>query len=563
MTKTKKTTGFKVLAKMLHEYDVSHVFYMPCFAVKALAEMEDLGIRRVVTHSEKAAVYMADGFARASGRPGICLSQHIGASNLAAGLRDAKLAGSPVIALCGGPEPSTRYRHGYQDMEDLDQFDCVTKSTSFVDTADRLPDLLRQSFRVATSGAPGPVHLGFRGRIAQVVEEEVDDITLTESRFSQVPPFRPHPEPDDVAEAIAELAKAKKPVIVVGGGVVTSDAGEELRKFVEQIGIPVATSLNAKHIMPDAHPLNLGVVGTYSRSCANKSVASADLVFFIGSHTGGQVTFNWQIPRPGSTVIQLDIDPNELGRNYPNEVSILGDAKISLRALSEELENSDNKLSEQFASWRTETEELIKEWHALIEEHRTSGAVPMRPERLCADLSACLPEDAVVVSDTGHAGIWSGTMIEIKHATQRYVRCAGSMGWGFPGAIGVKVAMPDRPVFCFTGDGAFYYHLPELETAARYNVNLITVVNNNSALSQEMPGVIRAYEQNLRGKGREMFTFQPTDFAAVAESFGCMGIRVEDPGELQAAFQKALAANRPVVIDVVTDIDALPIPPWS
>ena len=178
-------------------------------------------------------------------------------------------------------------------------------------------------------------------------------------------------------------------------------------------------------------------------------------------------------------------------------------------------------------------------------------------------LLVTLPSDAILVSDTGHAGIWSGVYIELRSPGQRYIRCAGSMGWGFPGALGVKCAEPDRPVFCFTGDGAFYYHLPELETAVRYNINLITIVNNNSALSQEMPGVIRSYGNELRGRGREMFTFENTDFSAIAESFGCLGIRVEDPADIGAAMEKALKADRPVVIDVVTDIDALPQKPFA
>lgn len=558
-----KTTGTEVLSKMLHEYGVSHVFYLPCLAVKALAAMEDLGIKRVVTHSEKAAAYMADGFARASGRPGICLSQHIGASNLAAGLRDAYLAGSPVIALAGGPEPGTRFRHGYQDLEDLSQFESVTKSSSFVDTVDRLPDLLRQSFRSATTGAPGPVHLGFRGRIGSVIEDELETEILTEPRFKRVPPFRIPPAIEDVKAAVAELGKATRPVIVVGGGVVTSGAEKEFMEFVTKAGIPAATSLNAKHVIPDNHPLNLGVVGTYSRSSANKAVAASDMVFFIGSHTGGQVTFNWQVPRPGTPVIQLDIDANELGRNYPNRVSILGDAKVTLQALIDELGNGDNLAnSDAISRWREETRNLIAEWWASVEQYRTSDSIPMRPERLCADLSSLLPENAVLVSDTGHAGIWTGTLIELRHQSQRYIRCAGSMGWGFPGAMGVKFAMPDNPVICFTGDGAFYYHLPELETAVRHNLKLITVVNNNSALSQEMPGVIRAYDNNLRGNGKEMFTFEDTDFSDIAESFGCTGFRVEARGQLEDAFNSALNEERPVVIDVVTDIDAMPQKPW-
>ena len=557
-----KTTGAKLLARMLHDYGTTHVFYVPCLALKSLAAMEDLGIKRVVCHSEKAAAYMADGYARASRRPGICLAQHIGASNLAAGLRDARLAGSPVIAVAGGPEPATRFRHGYQDLEDLSQFDSVTKSSSFVDTVDRLPDLVRQSFRSATTGAPGPVHLGLRGRIGVVVEEETDDAGVVEERFSHVPPFRPEPAQSDIDAAITLLRRAKKPVIVAGGGVVTSGAERELLELAELTGIPVATSLNAKHAIPDGHPLLLGVVGTYSRTCANKAVAEADLVFYIGSHTGGQVTHNWKVPRPGANVIQLDIDGAELGRNYPNSASILGDAKVSIQALLDDLAG-DGAPSKAYADWRTQVAALIREWWDSVAEERRSSEVPMRPERLCAELSDMLPEDAIFVSDTGHAGIWTGTLIELKHPGQRYIRCAGSMGWGFPGAMGVKFACPDNPVICFTGDGAFYYHLPELETAVRHKLNVIVVVNNNSALSQEMPGVIRAYDQALRGDGRLMFRFEDTNFARMAETFGCTGVRVESPDDLADAFEAALNADGPVVVDVVTDIDALPQKPWS
>lgn len=558
---TKKITGAKLLADMLHGYGVSHIFYVPCLAVRALAELEDLGVRRVVAHSEKGAAYMADGFARVSGRPGVCFSQHIGASNLASGLRDAFLGGSPVIAVCGGPEPGTRFRHGYQDLEDVSQFEPVTKSSSFVDTVDRLSDLLRQSFRAATSGAPGPVHLGLRGRIGVVVEDEVDAELIIEPQFKQVPAFRPGPEPHKIQEAIALIRQAQRPIIVVGGGAVSSGAEQEVLELATMLGMPVATSLNAKHVVPDAHPLAVGVAGTYSRSSANKSIVEADLVFFIGSHTGGQVTHNWQIPRKGAAVVQLDIEPVELGRNYPNKVSIVGDAKVALRAMIDALSDAE-AIAARLASWRAHTHALVREWRESTQAERTSDAAPMRPERLCAEISDLLPENAVLVSDTGHAGIWSGTMIELRHVGQRYVRCAGSMGWGFPGAIGVKFAVPDRPVVCFTGDGAFYYHLSELETAARYGVNLITVVNNNSSLSQEMPGVIRAYGNELRGSGAEMFSFRNVDFADVARSMGCIGMRAETPAEFSKAFKEALRVDRPVVIDAVTDINAMPQKPW-
>ena len=188
--------------------------------------------------------------------------------------------------------------------------------------------------------------------------------------------------------------------------------------------------------------------------------------------------------------------------------------------------------------------------------------MPIRPERICKEISDLLPPDGVVVSDTGHAGIWTGTMLYLKHSTQRYFRCAGSLGWGFPGAIGVKCALPDKPVLCFTGDGGFYYHIAELETAVRHNINLVVLVNNNSGLNQEITLNKVAYNGNPRGGWTDMWTFKPLNFAKIAEDFGWVGIRVEKPGEIRDAITIALAMNKPVVIDVVSDVNVLakPVP---
>src|SRR5450631_111102 len=188
-------TGSRYLAETLHAHGVSHVFFVPAVVLQAMAEMEDFGIRRVMTHGEKAAAYMADGFARASGRPGVCMAQHVGGSNLAAGLKDAYLAGSPVIAMTGGPAPLARHRHAYQELEDFSQFDHTTKFNAHVDDVARLPDMLRQAFREATTGAPGPVHLQMRGHHAEVAHAEADLELLVEDRYLAVPAFRPSAEP--------------------------------------------------------------------------------------------------------------------------------------------------------------------------------------------------------------------------------------------------------------------------------------------------------------------------------------------------------------------------------
>jgi acetolactate synthase-1/2/3 large subunit len=561
-------TGQQYLAEMVYAYGITHVFFVPTILTPSLAAMGEFGITRVTTHGEKAAAYMADGYARASRKPGICMAQTVGAANLAAGLKDAWLAGSPVLALSGGSSARTRYRHNYQELrDDFAAFGEVTKLSARVDTADRFADLLRQAFRAATSGPPGPVHLELSGEQGHAANETTSLEVLAEKRFAQVPAFRPAADPSDVAAALAALRSAERPVIVAGGGVATSGAQAELVALSERAGIPFVSSLNGKSGLVNLHPHYLGVVGTYSRTCANKLVLESDLVFFVGSHTGGQVTAGWRVPPPGAPVMQLDIDPLELGRNYPNRVSLLGDARTVLQQLLEQLDGSatDGRIggNPAHAAWLARAQELLQEWRADTQAMVASDAVPMRPERVVTELSQALPDDAVVVVDTGHSGMWTGQHLELRSPRQMFLRAAGSLGWGFPAALGAKCAFPRRPVVCFTGDGGFFYHATELETAARYHINAVIVVNNNYSLNQDERPFTAAYGGN-QTEGFEMWQFsRETDFVKLAESLGCMGMYVNRPDEVQTALRRALGADRPVVLDVRTDIKAMAPRAWT
>jgi acetolactate synthase-1/2/3 large subunit len=322
--------------------------------------------------------------------------------------------------------------------------------------------------------------------------------------------------------------------------------------LADRLEIPVATSLNGKDVIADTHPLSVGVVGTYSRESANQVVLEADLVCFIGTETGGMTTHFWKVPPIGTPAIQIDIEPDALGRNYPLEVAINADARTTLRRMLELAENPVRH--EQWASVAAAHE---TEWRAEYAPLLESDQVPIRPERLCADLSDLVPDDGIVVVDTGHAGMWMGGMYDLRTATQSYMRSAGHLGWAFPASLGAKCAAPERPVVCFTGDSGLWYHVAEIETAVRWGINSITVVNNNHSGNQSKQGFDRVYGGKQTEKAHEMWVFTDVDFARLAEDIGALGIRVEKPSELAPAFDQALSADRPVLIDVVTDIDAL------
>jgi acetolactate synthase-1/2/3 large subunit len=551
----RKMAGAECLAEMLKGYGVTHLFMVPAVLRRTFAELERRStIARIHTHGEKSAAYMADGYARASGRPGICMAQVIGALNLAAGLRDAWLAHSPVIAFTGGREPKTKFRKVYQEIDDLPAFEPVTKFNATVDDVARFPDMIRQAFRVAVSGCPGPVHLQFRGNEGQVDAEEAELEPLVEPMFAQVPPFRPEPERASIMAALAMLQAAERPVIVAGGGVRASGAAAELVELAQALQIPVATSLNGKDTIAGNHPLSVGVVGSYSRESANRVVNRADLVCFVGTETGGMTTHFWAVPPIGTPAIQIDIDAEALGRNYPLRAALNGDAKVTLGRM---LEHADRGSAARRAAWVSEAQTICQEYAAKYASILASAAVPIRPERICGELSRHLPDDAIVVVDTGHAGMWMGGMFDLKSPRQSYLRSAGHLGWAFPAGLGAKCGVPDRPVVTFTGDAGFWYHIAEVETAVRWKINAVTVVNNNSGGNQSKRGFDRAYGGTQTDQARELWTYNKVDFARLAEGMGALGIRVEKPGEIAGALERALAAGRPAVIDVVTDIDAL------
>lgn len=551
----KKQTGAVVLAELLKSLGVTHIFMVPAVLRRTMVEIEKrTNIKRLHVHSEKSAAYMADGYARVSHKPAICMAQIIGALNIAAGLRDAFLAHSPVIALTGGREPKTKFKKVYQEIDDMPAFEPVTKFNATIDDVNRFSDMMKQAFRVATSGSPGPVHLQFRGNEAQIDLEEIEEeVTVNEINI-QIPPHRPICDDSVLKKALEAIQTASKPIIVAGGGARHSGCSKELLTFAEKLSIPIATSLNGKDLLNSNHPLSCGVVGTYSRESANLSVKEADLVIFIGSETGSMTTHFWAVPTTKVRVIQIDIEPENLGRNYNLEVAIHGDAKVILERMTT---LADSKNFPERTEWLSRITKLRSDWYYKYQPLMESDAKPIRPERLCREISNAAPKNAVFVVDTGHAGMWMGGMFDLTHSEQTYIRSAGHLGWAFPASLGAKCALPNKPVICFTGDAGFWYHIAEIEVAVRWNINTIVIVNNNSGGNQSKRGFDRAYGGEQTEEGRQLWTFNNINFAAIAENIGAVGIRVENAKEIKPAIEKAIELNNPVIIDVVTDINAL------
>jgi len=550
--------GAEWLARALAGTGMSHVFFVESVMRRTLLHLGDLGVKPILAHSEKAAAYMADAYARVSARPGVCMAQSVGAANLASGLQDAWLGRSPVIALTGHKEPSFQHRNSYQEIAHAPLFSAVTKFSSPVDSTSELPRLLRHAWRAALSETPRPTHLDFNGLQGDVIElGQTTEPPVIETDARPIPVHRPVADERDIERAAALLVGARRLAIVAGDAAAASGAGAEVLALAEALAAPVATTLGARGLIPTRHRLSAGVAGSYSAPPANRIVCGADMVLFIGCDTGDQVTLNWRVPGIATKIVQIEADPLEIGRSYPNTTGLVGDPKATLARLNQIVGRParDSGFAEEAAR-------IVADWRASMAAFVEKNTAPISVERLCAEVTRALPADGILVADTGYSGIWTGTMIDLNGAGQGYQRAAGSLGWSFPASLGATCAAGPRKVVCFTGDGGFYYHLAELETARRCNIPVTVIVNNNSGFGQNLTGV-RRVSGNRPGRGEELIRFGPTDFTAVARSFGVRGIRVEQPQDIAPALSQALAADAPVLVDVVTDLEPRAPEAWA
>jgi acetolactate synthase-1/2/3 large subunit len=574
MTSTGVTArhGGALLADLLIEHGVSHVFGVPGGQTLALYDGivdREPALRHVLTRDERTAAYAADGYSRITGRVGVCdATVGPGAAKLPSGLGEALGASVPVVALVSDL-PASMLPHRYRGAasQALDQAALlapVTKWQATVPDAVTMPALVRQAFREAASGRPGPVALFLPQDVLDgpVAAGTGGPPPPTSVRFGRFPAFRPVPEAGDVAEAAALLRAARRPFILAGGGVMHSGAGQDLTALAEQISAAVGSTLSGKGAIAEDHPLSVGVTGALGTTAAAAALAEADVVLLAGAKGSSGATFNWTMPRADQVVVQLDVDPAELGRSFPLRAAVLGDAQAGLRALVSALgavrAQGDGDLSEVEsgrAAWRARVAELAAAWRAERDRERASDSIPLAPQRVMAAIESVLGPDDVLVCDASLASGWGGAYLE-QHAPGRRVLCPrgqAGLGYAVPAAIGVATADPGRRTVVLTGDGALGYAVGELATIAEQGLPVTVVVLNNRSL-----GWIRWYRRITFGRDWQDADFADVAFADVARGFGLHGQRVTEPGELGPALRAACTAG-PALVDVVTEAWQTPI----
>jgi len=551
---TEQLSGGQALARMLKLHEAAPMFGMGGFQLLPFYNaMAEEGLKHTLINDERAGAFAADAWARVTGRPGICDGTlGPGATNLATGLVESLNAGVPLIAFTGNTNRDHSWKNMTQEARQTEILAPAVKQLIRIEKIQRIPELIRRAYQIATSGRPGPVLVDVPEDVCHgEFEFDAEELRADLSAMS-IPGKRVRPDAAELARAAALLAKAERPVILAGGGVHLSGAQDALTAFAEANGIPVAHSLSGKGAIPCTHPLSLGLFGRYSR-IANELIEASDCILVVGCKLGEIATKRYVLPPREIPLIHLEIVAEEIGRCAPAEVALWGDAGAGLADLTESLADDAPKLRKARADYGKDVTARMAKWREEVTPRLTSDERPVNMARMCHELNNVLPEDAILVADGGFAAHWNGLLYDSKRAGRGFIvnRGFASIGYGLPGSMGAQLAAPDRPVVGVTGDGGFNMMIGELETAKRLGTPITLLVVNNAA-----SGYVKALQQALFGGHFQSSDLNELNYAEIAKAFGCHGIRVDDPDRLAGAVREGLAERTlPTVIDVTVTRD--------
>ncbi len=538
-------TGAEAMVRMLQLHGVKHIFglcgdtSLPFY--DALYRLEH-GMRHILTRDERSAAYMADGYARVSGRVGVCEGPSGGgATYLLPGIVEANESSIPVLGITTDIATTSRGRYALTELDQEALYRPLTRRTEVIDRADRLPEAVRRAFRAMTAGRPGAAHLGlpFDVQNGQLPEKDV----WADAELGRYPSYRTSPEKNIIKRAAAALAGARMPMFVCGGGVVIAGAEKELAALAELLGAPVATTVSGQGSLAEDHPLCLGVVGSNGGTLPTReALAQADLVVFVGCRAGSVTTERWRTPAQGTPVIHIDADPMVPGANYKTEIVLVADAKLALAELLSEIKLVEKKGGAQLVKAAKEKK------FSAFNELAAKNDVPILPERIVAALHEILPRDATVVCDPGTPCPYFSAYYEFLEAGRHFIsnRAHGALGYSMAAGVGAHFGRPGTKTVSVMGDGSFGFTAGELETIVRLKVPLMMVVISNSSY-----GWIKAGQKTGFGERYYSVDFTRTDHARVAEAFGVKAFRVEKPEDLKPALVAAAEHGGPALVDVI------------
>jgi len=549
------------IVRALEKLNVKMVFGIPGFQTCPLYDaIFSSSIRHILVRHEEMAAYMADAYAKFTGELGVCDGTGgPGATNLLTGIATSWTDNIPVLAFTGQQPMSEIGKGAFQELDQVSIFKPITKwSTRLVD-ARRALETIKEAYKVATWGRPGPVHINLPVDVQTHNLTDEDELLIEKWPFNLSPP-RPSGDPSAVREAVRLLASSSRPLIISGGGVHYSGrAWKALRELAEHLWIPVATTFNGRGSFPEDHPLSAGRMGVHAASFTDEALSRADLILAVGCRFASLSTRRWSNINPDSTLIHVDVDPEIIGRNYPADVAIIGDAGTVLRLMLEEAGKIEAERRRR-KEWLGFLDEAKKRWRGSRWFAGTvSDESPLKPQRVCMEIRRAFGREAVFTLDAGNNKLWASTFLEIyEPCTWIQSGCFGPMGYALPAAIACKLASPSRTVVAICGDGGFYMSLHELSTSVQEGAPVIVCVMNDMAL-----GTIKHRQRDSYGGRFISVDLENPDFAAVAEAFGCVGLEARSPLQLRGALEEGIKESgrgETVVINIQIDGEE-PLPP--
>ena len=535
--------GATALMKALEKEGVKEVFGLPGGAnLPMYDELGKSNIRHILVRHEQSAAHMADGFGRVSRKPGVCFATSgPGATNLLTGIATAQADSAPMVAVTGQVPVAMIGKDAFQESDIIGMANPALKYSYQPRTPDEIPTMVKQGFYIAETGRPGPVLLD----IPKDVQQNEGKFTFPDQ--VRVPGYHPWSDPDipNTARAVELLLSAQKPIILAGGGVIISSAFAELQSIAELLMIPVVTTFKGKGAFPENHPLSLGPIGMHGHAEANKLMTEADCVLAIGTRFSDRSVGTFSEFEKNLKIIHMDVDPAEIGKNQTTSVAVVGDVRASLRIFGKMLMDKAVRTSDD-NPWLKHVKEVKQYWHENLKIHPGE----MGAAKILRKLRELLPHESIVTTEVGQHQMWASLFFDAIHPGTFFSSTGlGTMGWGFPAAIGAKTARPDVPVVDIAGDGSFNMTENSLATAVLEDLPVIVFLINNSSLGMVAQWQRTFYDRRMVGVELN----KCPDYVKLAESYGAQGLRAQSMDELDKAIKTALKSEVATVIDIPID----------